>query len=106
AAAALVAASTSPAPAADIPDYMKIVEINEGPPPAKGQIAFDNIYALNEGMFPIYEQRIVQYTEHFRQRHNLIMGLFSAKGGRFILYRPGKEPLEAESPPAIYRMAK
>ncbi len=34
------------------------------------------------------------------------MGLFSGKGGRFILYRAGQPPLEAEPPPAIYRIAK
>src|SRR5207247_1058001 len=28
------------------------------------------------------------------------------KGGQFILYRPGQEPIEAPSPPAIYQLAK
>jgi hypothetical protein len=103
--AALVAAGT-PACAADVPDFLKIVVANEGKPASKTQTAFDDIYALNEGMFPIYERSIATYRQHFRDRHNLIMALFSAKGGRFILYRPGQPPLEAESPPAVYRMAK
>ena len=34
------------------------------------------------------------------------MALFSGKGGRFILYRPGQEPLEAPSVPPIYQAAK
>jgi hypothetical protein len=34
------------------------------------------------------------------------MGLFSGKGGRFILYRPGQPPLEAESVPPVYQIAK
>jgi len=34
------------------------------------------------------------------------MGLFSGKGGRFILYRPGQPPLEAESVPEVYQAAK
>ncbi len=92
--------------AANIPDFMKIVVVNEGPPPTKEQIAFDDIYALNDGMFRIYDKSLELYKQHFLARQNLIMGLFSAKGGRFILYRAGKPPLEAESPPAIYRIAK
>lgn len=86
---------------------MKVVQANEGPPPAKKDIAFNNIYALNEGMFPIYENNIRLYTQHFRDRHNLIMALFSAKGGRLILYRKGvATPIEAPSVPNTYRMAK
>jgi hypothetical protein len=46
--------STNAAIAADVPDFMKIVTVGEGPPTPKDKIAFDNIYALNEGMFPIY----------------------------------------------------
>ena len=34
------------------------------------------------------------------------MGLFSGEGGRFILYRAGQPPLEAEPVPALYRVAK
>jgi len=90
----------------NIPDFMKIVVVNEGASPTKDQIAFDDIYALNEGMFPIYDKSLAIYKQHFRNRQNLIMALFSAKGGRFILYRAGQPPLEAESPPAIYSMAK
>ena len=105
-AAMLLMLSAPSAQAADVPDFMKIVVANEGAPPPKNKTAFDDIYALNEGMFPIYEQSLATYTQHFRARQNLIMALFSAKGGRFILYRAGQPPLEAESPPAVYRMAK
>jgi len=90
----------------EIPDFMKIVVVNEGKPPTKNEIGFDDIYALNDGMFRIYDKSLELYKQHFRDRQNLIMGLFSAKGGRFILYRAGQPPLEAESPPAIYRIAK
>ena len=90
----------------DLPNFMKIVVVNEGPPAAKGKIAFDTIYALNDGMFPIYEHSLALFKDHFRQRHNLILALFSAKGGRFILYPKGKEPIEAEAPPVAYRLAK
>ena len=96
----------SEASATSIPDFMKIVVVNEGAPPTKEQIALDAISALNDGMFRIYDKSLAIYKQHFRDRQNLIMGLFSGKGGRFILYRAGQPPLEAESPPEIYRIAK
>ena len=34
------------------------------------------------------------------------MAMFTGKGGRFILYRPGQEPLEAPSVPLIYQINK
>jgi len=101
--AAVDQASTNPG---TIPSFMNIIVLNDGVPPAQSQIAFDNIYALNDGMFPIYDKSLAIYKEHFLKRHNLIMGLFSGAGGHFILYRKGQPPLEAESPPAVYRMAK
>jgi hypothetical protein len=88
------------------PDFMKIVVTTEDPPQSKSDIAFNDIYKLNEGMFPIYEKSLSMYKKHFLARHNLIMGLFSGEGGRFILYQKGKPPLEADPVPAIYRMAK
>ncbi len=96
----------SSARADDVPPFMKIVTVNEGPPPAASKTAFNDIYALNEGMFPIYEQSLAAFRKHFKERQNLIMALFSAKGGRFILYRAGQPPLEADAPPAVYGMAK
>lgn len=92
--------------AADVPDYMKIITLNEGAPTPKDKVAFHNVYALNEAMFPIYESRIALYKKHLRERIPLIMGLFSAAGGRFILYPPGKDPIEAPPPPAVYKLAK
>jgi hypothetical protein len=107
AAALLLIASTSrPALAEPVPDFMKIVDVSDGAPTPKSQMAFNDIYALNEGMFPIYDKSLALFKQNFKQHHSLIMALFSAKGGRFILYRPGHEPLEAESPPAVYALAK
>lgn len=90
----------------DIPDYMNIITLNQEAPIAKDKLAFKNLYALNEGMFPIYESRIALYKKHLRDRIPLIMGLFSGDGGRFILYPPGKDPIEAPPPPVVYKMAK
>jgi hypothetical protein len=104
--ATLFAVSATSAHAADVPDFMKIVEINEGAPTSNSKIAYNDIYALNDGMFSIYDHSLAQFKSNFRSRQNLIMGLFSGKGGRFILYRAGQPPLEAPSPPPVYAMAK
>jgi len=72
-----------------VPDFMNIVVVNEGAPTSKSQIAFDNLYALNTGMFSIYNNSLAIYKQHFLKRQNLIMALFSGKGGQFILYRAG-----------------
>src|SRR5437868_14988836 len=41
--------------AAEVPDFMKTTVANEGAPAKKADIAFNDIYALNEEMFPIYD---------------------------------------------------
>jgi hypothetical protein len=92
--------------AADVPAFMKEVVVETGKAPTPAQTAFDEVYALDEGMFTIYETQLAKYKRHIRERVPLILGLFSGKGGQFILYRPGQEPIEAPSPPAIYRLAK
>ncbi len=92
--------------AADVPDYMQSFVIDTKKPASKETIAFDNVYVLNENMFTIYDRSLEIYTKNFLAKHNLIMGLFSGKGGRFILYRPGKPPLEADSVPKVYQVAK
>ena len=102
----LMVGNTAASNAADTPEFMKIVSLNDGPPATQAKVDFENIYALNDGMFTIYDKSLGIFKQHFRDRQNLIMGLFSGKGGRFILYRAGQPPLEAESPPQIYRIAK
>lgn len=107
AAAISLSAGAAPAFSAEaVPDYMKIITLNEGPDTPKDKVAFSNVYALNEAMLQIYDSRIALYKKHLRERMPLIMGLFSGAGGRFILYPPGKDPIEAPPPPSVYRMAK
>lgn len=98
----------SPVVAADnqVPDYMKIITVNEGAPTPKATIAFNNVYALDTAMLSIYDSRIAIFKQHLRQRIPLIMALFSGAGGRLILYPPGKDPIEAPPPPAVYKMLK
>src|SRR6185437_13114686 len=46
------------------------------------------------------------FQRNILAKHPIILGLFSGAGGRFILYRPGKEPLEAPSVPIVYQLMK
>lgn len=87
-----------------VPEFMQSFLNNKSE--CKENIALNNIYALNDNMFTIYDKSLEIYKKNFLEKHHLIMGLFSGKGGHFILYRPGKPPLEAEPVPYIYEVAK
>ena len=101
-------AADNPPSASDktVPDFLKEIVLNAAPPPTKQQLAFTAVYQLNNSMFNIYDNSLAIYQKNIRARVPLIMALFSGKGGRFILYRPGQEPLEAPSVPPIYQAAK
>lgn len=103
---AFAADPSAPAPAAGVPDFFSPIVLNSQPPPTKDQMAFKAVYQLNNSMFDIYNNSLAVYQKNIRARVPLIMALFSGKGGRFILYRPGQEPLEAPSVPPIYQAAK
>jgi hypothetical protein len=100
------AANKSAATSSGVPDFLREVVLNAAPPPAKQDLAFRDVYQLNNSMFTIYDNSLGIYKKNIRARVPLIMGLFSGKGGRFILYRPGQEPLEAPSVAPIYQLAK
>lgn len=89
-----------------VPEFMQSFVIDMNKPISKEKIAFDNVTTLNQNMFTIYDKSLEIYRNDFLSDHYLIMGLFSGKGGRFILYRPGQPPLEAESVPPVYQIAK
>ncbi|MFL6504450.1 MAG: hypothetical protein ACJ8KC_03420, partial [Candidatus Udaeobacter sp.] len=107
-AAALSLACIATAPAADpvTPDFLKEIVLKAAPPSPKEKRAFDAVYQLNHSMFNIYDNSLEVYQKNIRARVPLIMALFSGKGGRFILYKPGQEPIEAPSVPVIYQAAK
>lgn len=92
--------------AGEVPVLMQSFVNDEGKPSLKENIALDNIYVLNDDMFTIYDKSLGIYRKNFLENHHLIMGLFSGKGGRFILYRPGQPPLEADSVPWVYQVTK
>lgn len=99
------AADAAPA-ASTVPDFLLPVVTSSVPPPTKAQLASRAVYQLNNSMFNIYDNSLGIYQKNIRARVPLIMALFSGKGGRFILYRPGQDPLEAPSVPAIYQANK
>ncbi len=101
--AAIFAAALSPAFAEPPPSLPKFVVDPKAD--TKAQIATRNVYALNDEMKGIYKNALTIFKQNFLQKSNLIMGLFTGKGGRFILYRAGQPPIEAPVPP-MYEIAK
>jgi hypothetical protein len=57
-------------------------------------------------MFELYDNAARIFQNNILSKHPVILGLFSGAGGRFILYRPGIEPLEAPSVPIVYQLLK
>jgi len=98
--------AADPAAKPGVPDFLLPVVTNSETPPTKEKLASRAVYQLNNSMFNIYDNSLAIYQKNIRARVPLIMALFSGKGGRFILYRPGQEPLEAPSVPSIYQANK
>src|SRR5260370_19295619 len=57
-------------------------------------------------MFAPHDNAARIFEKNFPGKHPLILGLFSGAGGRFILYRPGRAPLDAPSVPIVYQLLK
>ena len=69
-------------------------------------VARENVLALNTAMFELYGTAGALFQKNILAQHPLILGMFSGSGGRFILYRPGKDPLEAPPVPVVYQLLK
>ena len=76
------------------------------PPRAPAETATKDMLALNTGMFELYGDAAKIFQQNILSKHPVILGLFSGAGGRFILYRPGKPPLEAPQVPIDYQLLK
>jgi hypothetical protein len=92
------------ADAPPLPDYMNVIVGGTLPSPAA--TARDNVLALNTGMFELYGEAGQLVQGSILAQHPIILGLFSGAGGRFILYRPGQQPLEAPPVPEVYQLLK
>jgi hypothetical protein len=100
----LTVAGGSPGHAAELPAYMQAIAGTATTSP--GELANDNVLALNTAMFALYGEAGKLFQRNILAKHPIILGLFSGNGGRFILYRPGMAPLEAPSVPLGYQLMK
>ena len=94
----------SSARAADVPSYFKEIVGTQSATP--GEIGNKNILQLNTTMFELYGDAGQMFKKNILAQHPLILGLFTGAGGRFILYRPGMEPVDAPSVPLVYQLLK
>jgi hypothetical protein len=94
----------SVARAQDLPSFMAPIAGRTTSSPA--ETATKNVLALNSMMFELYDDAARVFQANILSKHPVILGLFTGAGGRFILYRPGKEPLEAPSVPIVYQLLK
>ena len=90
--------------AQNLPSYMEPITGRTSSSPAG--TATKNVLALNTGMFELYGDAGQIFKRNLLSKHPVILALFSGAGGRFILYRPGQEPLEAASVPIVYQLLK
>ena len=94
----------SVARAQDLPSFMAPIAGRTTSSPA--ETATKNVLALNSMMFELYDDAARVFQANILSKHPVILGLFTGAGGRFILYRPGEEPLEAPSVPIVYQLLK
>jgi hypothetical protein len=97
-------AVSSPLAAADMPAYMDVIAA--GKPPAPAETARQDVLALNTAMFGLYDEAGRSFRKNLLAQHPLILALFNAAGGRFILYKPGASPVEAQPVPVVYQLMK
>ncbi len=97
-------AGTTAARAAGLPSYMDPISGPTASTPA--QTATDNVLALDNAMFDLYDNAGRIFRKNILAQHPVILALFSGAGGRFILYRPGMPPLEAPQVSIVYQLLK
>jgi hypothetical protein len=100
----VLASSTVAAAARDLPSYM--APIGGRSTSSTAETAIKDVLALNTMMFQLYDKSGAIFRRNLLAKHPIILGLFSSAGGRFILYRPDMQPLEAPPVPIIYQLMK
>ena len=103
-AATLISAAGSIAKADDL--SKALAPISGRTDSTAAETATNNVLALNTAMFELYGNAGQVFQKNILAQHPVILGLFSGAGGRFILYRPGKPPLEAPPVPVLYQLIK
>jgi len=104
AAAVLLSGTAIAAAAQTLPAYMAPIAGKTSTTPS--DMATKDMLALNTGMFELYGDAAKTFQQNILSKHPVILALFSGAGGRFILYRPGKPPLEAPQVPVVYQLLK
>jgi hypothetical protein len=99
-----VLATERPAGAAELPDYLRPIAGMTSTTPAA--IATQDVLALDTGMLQLYGDAGQVFQRNILARSPVILGMFSNAGGRFLLYRPGSQPIEAPSVPIAYQLLK
>lgn len=100
--ASCVAASASDS---GLPDYMNVIAGNSTEL-SKAAVADQNVLDLDIAMFGLYDDALAKFQKNLLAQHPVILALFSNQGGRLLLYRPGKPPLEAAQVPIRYQIYK
>ena len=102
--AILLSGSSAVCSAQTLPEYMAPIAGKTAATPA--DIATKDMLALNTGMFELYGDASKIFQKNILSKHPVILGLFSGAGGKLILYRPGKPPVEAPQVPVVYQLLK
>ncbi|HUZ48435.1 MAG TPA: hypothetical protein VMW12_01700 [Candidatus Dormibacteraeota bacterium] len=90
--------------AAQMPPYMNVIVGH--PATTKEGVAQQNVLSLDLSMFSYYDSALASFQQNLLAQHPVLMALFSGSGGKMILYRPGKAPLDAPSVPIVYQLLK
>src|SRR5258706_4996754 len=88
-----------------LPDYMGVI-VGNSAAATKEHVAEQNVLALDLAMFGLYDDAQVKFQKNFLAEHPVIMALFSNQGGKLLLFRPCKPPLEAPQVPIRYQLYK
>ncbi|MDI1351792.1 MAG: hypothetical protein PSV35_03335 [bacterium] len=65
-----------------------------------------NITNLELKMLEVHDKQNVEFKNEFLKSHPIIVALENSSGGKFILYRPNKDPILAPSVPITYQLLK
>src|ERR1700712_2993231 len=90
--------------AQSLPSYMAPIAGKTAATPA--DIATKDMLALNTGMFELYGDAARIFQGNILGKHPASLAFFSGAGGRMILYRPGRAPMDPQQVPIVYQLLK
>ena len=90
----------------EVPDFLADLVTPIPARPSRAEVAAQRAVALDSAMLGIYDDALAHFQENLLANCPVILGLFNGEGGKFTLYRPGHEPVQAPSPPIGYQVVK